>query len=251
VKSLAYAAAAAVALTVLAVPSAAAEEPHYANCAEVREAGKAPLHKDQPGYEAKLDRDNDGVACETDEPSGTKVATTSKPSATKVAVAQSVDPCSVMSEQAAGKLRTLAGPMLPEAAKDLPDSVIVTVARAKAKCTGTPPALSEAELTKRLCALATVEELRKLGARLGAADQAKAKATDGNVKAIQAKLGCDKGDDKPTSTTNSTTATSTSTKKPTSPTSDNPRGRTSIGKGGGYSQVGDRDVPVGSIATGG
>ncbi|MEO6886017.1 MAG: DUF1524 domain-containing protein [Jatrophihabitantaceae bacterium] len=37
---------------------------YYANCAAVRAAGKAPLHRGQPGYRAGLDRDNDGVACE-------------------------------------------------------------------------------------------------------------------------------------------------------------------------------------------
>jgi hypothetical protein len=36
----------------------------YANCAAVRNAGKAPLHKGDPGYSLKLDRDKDGVACE-------------------------------------------------------------------------------------------------------------------------------------------------------------------------------------------
>jgi len=35
----------------------------YANCDAVRAAGKAPLHRGEPGYSAKLDRDGDGVAC--------------------------------------------------------------------------------------------------------------------------------------------------------------------------------------------
>lgn len=35
----------------------------YANCGEVRAAGKAPIRKSDPGYSAKLDRDGDGVAC--------------------------------------------------------------------------------------------------------------------------------------------------------------------------------------------
>lgn len=35
----------------------------YANCADVRAAGKAPLHRGDPGYSSKLDRDGDGVAC--------------------------------------------------------------------------------------------------------------------------------------------------------------------------------------------
>ncbi|OXS61574.1 DNA-entry nuclease [Cohnella sp. CIP 111063] len=39
-------------------------EVRYPNCAAVREAGKAPLRKGDPGYSAKLDRDGDGVACE-------------------------------------------------------------------------------------------------------------------------------------------------------------------------------------------
>ncbi|MFB9276137.1 excalibur calcium-binding domain-containing protein [Cohnella cellulosilytica] len=36
----------------------------FPNCAAVREAGKAPLRKGDPGYSAKLDRDGDGIACE-------------------------------------------------------------------------------------------------------------------------------------------------------------------------------------------
>ncbi|PWG59321.1 calcium-binding protein [Bifidobacterium catulorum] len=36
----------------------------YRNCAAVRAAGKAPLHRGDPGYSTKLDRDGDGVACE-------------------------------------------------------------------------------------------------------------------------------------------------------------------------------------------
>ena len=34
----------------------------YANCAEVREAGAAPLHRGDPGYSTRLDRDGDGTA---------------------------------------------------------------------------------------------------------------------------------------------------------------------------------------------
>ncbi|NJC72917.1 excalibur calcium-binding domain-containing protein [Planosporangium thailandense] len=37
---------------------------YYANCAAVRAAGKAPLHRGDPGYRSPLDRDNDGIACE-------------------------------------------------------------------------------------------------------------------------------------------------------------------------------------------
>lgn len=36
----------------------------YKNCAEVRAAGKAPLHRGDPGYSPALDRNGDGVACE-------------------------------------------------------------------------------------------------------------------------------------------------------------------------------------------
>ena len=37
---------------------------YYANCAAVRAAGKAPLHRGDPGYRSGLDRDDDGIACE-------------------------------------------------------------------------------------------------------------------------------------------------------------------------------------------
>lgn len=37
---------------------------YYANCAAVRAAGKAPLHRGDPGYRSALDRDGDGIACE-------------------------------------------------------------------------------------------------------------------------------------------------------------------------------------------
>lgn len=36
----------------------------YANCAAVRAAGAAPIHKGDPGYSSKLDRDGDGIGCE-------------------------------------------------------------------------------------------------------------------------------------------------------------------------------------------
>lgn len=36
----------------------------YKNCTAVRAAGKAPLHRGEPGYSSHLDRDGDGVACE-------------------------------------------------------------------------------------------------------------------------------------------------------------------------------------------
>lgn len=41
-----------------------AETTTYANCAAVRAAGAAPLHRGDPGYSTRLDRDGDGVACE-------------------------------------------------------------------------------------------------------------------------------------------------------------------------------------------
>jgi hypothetical protein len=37
----------------------------YSSCAEARAAGKAPLHRGDPGYNPKMDRDGDGVACES------------------------------------------------------------------------------------------------------------------------------------------------------------------------------------------
>lgn len=36
----------------------------FANCAEARAAGAAPVRRGEPGYGAHLDRDNDGVGCE-------------------------------------------------------------------------------------------------------------------------------------------------------------------------------------------
>lgn len=36
---------------------------YYANCAAVRAAGKAPLHRTDPGFRAALDANHDGVAC--------------------------------------------------------------------------------------------------------------------------------------------------------------------------------------------
>jgi hypothetical protein len=36
----------------------------YKNCAAVRAAGKAPLHRGSPGYSRVLDGNGDGVACE-------------------------------------------------------------------------------------------------------------------------------------------------------------------------------------------
>ena len=38
---------------------------HYENCTAVREAGKAPIRRGDPGYGSHLDGDGDGIACET------------------------------------------------------------------------------------------------------------------------------------------------------------------------------------------
>jgi hypothetical protein len=38
--------------------------PYYKNCDAVRAAGKAPIHRGDPGYARHLDRDGDGVGCE-------------------------------------------------------------------------------------------------------------------------------------------------------------------------------------------
>ncbi|HST66755.1 MAG TPA: excalibur calcium-binding domain-containing protein [Mycobacteriales bacterium] len=48
----------------VAAPPKVPAVPYYANCAAVRAAGKAPLHRGQPGYRSGLDGDADGVACE-------------------------------------------------------------------------------------------------------------------------------------------------------------------------------------------
>ncbi len=43
---------------------AAAPARAFANCAEARAAGAAPVRRGDPGYGPHLDRDNDGVGCE-------------------------------------------------------------------------------------------------------------------------------------------------------------------------------------------
>ncbi|KRG71683.1 excalibur calcium-binding domain-containing protein [Pseudoxanthomonas dokdonensis] len=48
----------------LAARPARASTTAYANCAEARAAGAAPVRRGQPGYGAHLDRDNDGIGCE-------------------------------------------------------------------------------------------------------------------------------------------------------------------------------------------
>lgn len=50
--------------TVTPTPSPTATPPLYADCDAVRDAGKAPLHRSQPGYRNALDSDGDGFACE-------------------------------------------------------------------------------------------------------------------------------------------------------------------------------------------
>lgn len=37
---------------------------YYKNCTAVRNAGKAPILRGQPGYASHLDRDGDGIGCE-------------------------------------------------------------------------------------------------------------------------------------------------------------------------------------------
>ena len=37
---------------------------YYAGCNEVRDLGKAPLYRGQPGYRPEMDGDHDGIACE-------------------------------------------------------------------------------------------------------------------------------------------------------------------------------------------
>jgi len=36
----------------------------FANCAEARAAGAAPVRRGDPGYAPRLDRDGDGIGCE-------------------------------------------------------------------------------------------------------------------------------------------------------------------------------------------
>jgi micrococcal nuclease len=37
---------------------------YYADCAEAKKAGVAPIHRGDPGYRSGLDRDDDGIACD-------------------------------------------------------------------------------------------------------------------------------------------------------------------------------------------
>jgi hypothetical protein len=45
--------------------AASAPQAYYANCADARRAGAAPIHSWQPGYRSEMDGDGDGIACET------------------------------------------------------------------------------------------------------------------------------------------------------------------------------------------
>ena len=46
---------------------AASADAYYENCTAAWDAGVAPLHEGDDGYEApRLDRDSDGIACEID-----------------------------------------------------------------------------------------------------------------------------------------------------------------------------------------
>ncbi|WP_432876149.1 excalibur calcium-binding domain-containing protein [Kribbella sp. CA-245084] len=47
-----------------AVPTASSTTVAFQDCAEARAAGKAPLHRGDPGYSPALDHNGDGVACE-------------------------------------------------------------------------------------------------------------------------------------------------------------------------------------------
>lgn len=44
-------------------PGPANTNPYYADCDDVRRAGKAPIETGDPGYRLELDRDHNGVAC--------------------------------------------------------------------------------------------------------------------------------------------------------------------------------------------
>ncbi|QNA87205.1 excalibur calcium-binding domain-containing protein [Sphingomonas sp. So64.6b] len=37
---------------------------YWSGCKEAREAGIAPIYRDEPGYRSEMDGDNDGIACE-------------------------------------------------------------------------------------------------------------------------------------------------------------------------------------------
>ncbi|MGE8281445.1 MAG: excalibur calcium-binding domain-containing protein [Stenotrophomonas sp.] len=50
--------------TTLAPARSSAGTRAFANCAEARAAGAAPVRRGDPGYGPHLDRDNDGIGCE-------------------------------------------------------------------------------------------------------------------------------------------------------------------------------------------
>lgn len=37
---------------------------YWSGCKEARDAGTAPIYRDEPGYRSEMDGDNDGIACE-------------------------------------------------------------------------------------------------------------------------------------------------------------------------------------------
>lgn len=45
-------------------PTTQSQDVTYANCQAVKDAGKAPIRRGDPGYGSHLDRNGDGVACE-------------------------------------------------------------------------------------------------------------------------------------------------------------------------------------------
>ncbi|WP_100331930.1 thermonuclease family protein [Bacillus xiapuensis] len=45
-------------------PQLKKENVYFKNCAAVRAAGAAPIHRGEPGYGSHLDREGDGIACE-------------------------------------------------------------------------------------------------------------------------------------------------------------------------------------------
>ena len=47
-----------------ATAAAVESKVYYAGCNEVRDLGKAPHYRGQPGYRIGMDGDNDGIACE-------------------------------------------------------------------------------------------------------------------------------------------------------------------------------------------
>ena len=50
--------------TAAPVTAAPTQSTYYANCTAAKQAGAAPIHRDEAGYRSALDRDNDGIACE-------------------------------------------------------------------------------------------------------------------------------------------------------------------------------------------